>query len=792
MHPIVPRDCLADFVDRTAEKEAVDDFCHGRLGDIKRCLIFHGQRDVGTTFFLQHIEQGYKDKTFTVYADCRSSDPEVIFRSFFAQLEQRPLLRRFSLSPSKEIGTVVLQVIGAFLSYIPIWGRPVGIAVGTTLPGMAFTPYSSVSSERFSKLVRSGRWKRPVLFLVDNVQEIKPQSLNILRTVFSDDYRHVRFVLCFVDGDPDGKVKLEEFQTRLVAMGIDVETRSFPPPDDFFLKELATTIPTNLTQEQRQSILKQAENKVSRIIKVLWEGERNATAGFSPIETELLRYLVVAAQPLQQADLIALTVRSSRIAGSPKDCQAAMDKLVANGWLAALPGYGVRSLEPSASAISRIREAITNSAFDIVAAQELYRYFCDVQDRRSVRHAASAYGALLYRLARQLDPTSVQQRAFDLVRISLGQGDLEAARQYVLDAVAAEAHSAPDLYTLLAFHVSVQEYTQAADILQALELMRSSDRTFRVIHAVVENRLRRHAIANQEIDLLLAEGASEEERALLLSYKVAGLLHDERFQEAVLAFESNEEKFRHARNRAYALRNCAAAFFWEPTRDIRRAESMLDEAMSLFERQRDEFGYLTTLNNKGALARCSIDFDPRGHALLAFQEAFNGLSVYGVHHLEEAGTNLGICLFLGGEYDKATRHLNKMLDIASFDFPCVLIQSALAFAEAIGGDVSGARARMAQLVGDVWKVNLKEPVFRAKVNAAALEAMVGDGVRFDEYVRSVSICEYSERSSLYRVIHGAKTGNITPKTLPAYFSYDFFQYWSQNPLTLYSPSTLTH
>lgn len=791
MHSLVPRDCLTDFVDRTTEKAIVDDFCLGKLGETKRCLIFHGRRDVGTTFFLQHIEQGRKEETFTVYADCRSSDPEVIFRAFFAQLELRPLLRWFSLSPLKEIGTFVLQTIGAFVSYIPVWGRPVGVAIGTTLPGIAFTPYPSVSSERFSRLVTSGRWKRPILFLVDNIQEIKPQSLNILRTVFSDDYRHVKFVLCFVDGGADGKAVLTDFQTRLVAMGIDVETRPFPQPDDYFLKELATTIPVILTQKQRQSILSQAENKVSRILKALRDGGKQDVARFSPVEAELLRYLVVAAQPLQEADLVALTVRSSRVAGLPKDCQVAISRLLEDGWVVTLPGHGARSIEPSAVAASSIREAISNSAFDIVAAQELYRYFCDAQDRRSVRHAASAYGALLYRLARQLDPSAVQQRAFDLVRISLGQGDLEAARQYVLDAVAADVYATSDLYTLLAFHVSVQEYAEAASILQALESVLDDDRTLQVIHAVVENRLRRHAVANQQIDLLLSRGGSAEEWALLVSYKVAGLLHEERFQEAVAVFEDGKEKFRHARNRGYALRNCAAAFFWEPTRDTKRAEAMLDEAMSLFTQQGDDFGYLTTLNNKGALARCAVDFDPRS-SLAVFQEAFNGLSVYGTHHLEEVGANLGISLFLVGEIDKGARHLRKMLDIASFDFPCVLMESALAFSEAIGGDVAGARARMAELVGGVWKVGLDEPIFRAKVNAAALEAMVGDRTKFDEYVRSISMCGYSEHTSLDHVIRGANISDITLKTLPQYFSYDFFQYWSQNPLTLYTPSALPH
>jgi len=793
MSSIGLRDCLNDFVDRIGEKKIVEEFCNGKLGRTKRCLIFHGRRDVGITFFLKHLEQRFKKNLFTVYADCKSSDPEIIFRSFFEQVEQRPLLHRHALSPWKEIGPLLFQMLGAFISYIPIFGRPAAIIVGNALPKIAFTPYPSVSSERFSRLVTSRRWKKPILFLVDNAQEIKPQSLNLLRTAFSDDYNHVKFILCFVGGEGEGKQELFDFEARLVALGIDVERRGFPSPDDCFITELATSISVDLTQKERHKILLQSKHKISQIIKTLLTGVISPSMQFSPVETEVLRYLFVASQALQEADLIALIIRSPRLAYSDKESINAIEGLVSAGWLQRFRHHLVRSVELSVGAIPHIKDSIQNVAFDLVASQELYSYFSDVQQSHSLRHAQHAYGALLYNLAKLVDHGSVPRHAFNLVRISLAQGDLDAGRQYIDDALGERrTYSHSDLYTLLAFHVSIQEYDEAAKILQPLVKYFADDRTLRIIHAVVENRLRHHDVANQEIARLLQDTTTEEEWALLTSYKVAGLLHDGRQRDAASEFEAHRGKFLCARNRAYALRNCAAIYFWEPTLDIQRAKDILEDAIDIFTQQQDRYGYLTTLNNKGALNKC-IDDMPAASALPIFQEVFDKLSVYGVHHLEEVGANLGICLLLSGQLDMASVHLRKVISIATYDFPRILMESALAFVDAMRSDISSAQARMKHLTDEASKVGLSEAVYRANVNAAAIEALAGNETQFNDYINAASRSNYwGGRDSLNRLIEDAASGKIRPDVLPYYFSYDFFQYWSQNPLAIFSPSSLPY
>lgn len=787
------RDCLRDFVDRTQEKRIVEEFCDQRRGDTSRCLIFHGRRDVGLTFFLQHIEQVHQRDMFTVYADCHSSDPEIIFSTFFARLEQRPLLRWFSLSPWKELGTFLLRVSGAFLSFIPVFGAPASEIVGGTLPQIAFTPYSSLCSERFSRLVTSERWNKPVLFLIDNVQEIGPQSLNILRTAFSNKYNHVKFVLCFIDEGHSNQPRVEDFEARLVAMGINVDTRAFLPPNEDFVVALENSLSANLTGDERQELLAQSKNKMSLIVMKLLKGTDVKTlVSFSPLETELLRYLYVAAQSLQEADIIALTLRSPRISCYGNEGLTAIRRLADIGILLSTSQFGSKLVMISASAIPQIKELISHPAFDWVAAQEMYRYFVDVQKSNSTRHAPSAYGALLYKLAKLVDSDSLPKRALELVRISLGQGDLNAARQYVQSALEqGSSYSTADLYTMLAFHISVQEYQEALTILESFGSHSKDDRTLQILYAVTQNRLRHHDVSNHKIDRLLDDESTEEEWALLTSYKVAGLLHEGKQLEAALEFESNQRKFLRAHNRGYALRNCAAVYFWDPTKDHILAGRLLLEACEIFVKQSDRFGYLTTLNNQGALIGCdSNNFDPAS-ILGIFQEVYDGLSVYGVHHLEEVGANLGTCLVLNGQLELAANHLRKMSEICSIDFPRVVIESALAFVEAICGSLECARTRMAALNSRVRDIGLSAASYHAIVNAAAIEGLAGDTERFRSLVSdAVSLNYWGGRSELDRVIHGTKNGELNLDTLPSYLSYDFFQYWSQNPLSIFSSASL--
>src|SRR5258706_15666753 len=103
MNSTLLRDPVADFVDRTSDKRTIKDFFDGAVGSGERCLVLRTTRDSGATFFLQHIERTVKPGWFSVYVDCRSNDPDAVFRKFFDKVEERKLLRWTALSPFREL-----------------------------------------------------------------------------------------------------------------------------------------------------------------------------------------------------------------------------------------------------------------------------------------------------------------------------------------------------------------------------------------------------------------------------------------------------------------------------------------------------------------------------------------------------------------------------------------------------------------------------------------------------------------------------------------------------------------
>jgi hypothetical protein len=150
------------------------------------------------------------------------------------------------------------------------------------------------------------------------------------------------------------------------------------------------------------------------------------------------------------------------------------------------------------------------------------------------------------------------------------------------------------------------------------------------------------------------------------------------------------------------------------------------------------------------------------------------------------GANLGVALLLTGEVEKAAMQLHKVTAFASVDFPRVVMESALAFTQVMSGEADAARERLRQLTSRVAEVNLPAAAYHANLNAAAVEAATGmrDG-RFEAYAQAAAHAGYwGGGGSLDHVAAGATTRAITPDTLPDYLSYDYFQYWSQNPLSV--------
>lgn len=786
------------IADRTSDIEFVSNFCSGHAAKDRRCLILKTVRDSGLTTFLEYMAKSQDQSFVTVYVNCTGSDPEAIYKKFFSNIRSQRGIRLLAASWKREIGTVILQMIGAFISLVPFYGRPAGVLVAGVGPKIFFTHYPSENAEHFADTVTSHLWNKEVVFFIDNAQKLDPPSLNIFRLTHSTTYQHVRYVLGYVDQHDDDEDAFENFRLKFAGAGYTPTVHDFTPPDEIFVKELAEWEGIDLSKDKCVSLLALAKRNVNRLVELLRDQNGSSVSSpCDPLQIEVLRYLFIAKQPLQSADILALLMRSPRIMiRDDRHLGSCVEYLERSGYILRSRSDGHhQTIELISQSKQEVREIANSPILNFPAANELYLFFSEFADKGSQRHAPSSYFALLYRLASYLHPERTPELAVRLIGISLGQGDLEQANQYIQFALPKLAeYKIADYCTLLAFYVSVREFGQAKIIIEKIGAsIWSTDRHLAILHAIIANRSREHQLANQEFTALLkSPDTTPEEWALLTSYQVAGLLHEGDYENARRTFERNRTAMKGASNYAYALRNCASAYFWGDGSYPSIAQNLLTESIRRFEAGSDEFGRLTALTNYGACIAVQRTKESALHALPYFKESYMGLCRFGTHHLDESGANYAISLMITGSSDEAKILLAKLSAIISHDFPLVLIRSALAVLELKDGNADKAWEIMHDLSHKIVEVKLPEAIFRGAYNAALVAGVSGQPRSIiQKYLNMARQSGFdSDRRQLDDLETSLNDNDITPENIIDYFSYDHFQYWSQNPLSVIAQPNL--
>jgi tetratricopeptide (TPR) repeat protein len=398
-------------------------------------------------------------------------------------------------------------------------------------------------------------------------------------------------------------------------------------------------------------------------------------------------------------------------------------------------------------------------------ARDVYDYFLQAEMAQTPRHPISYTAPLLYRLSRQIDPVRQAIRAQKLVEAALGQGSLREANRYIDEARKGGATSVQDHFLQLAFYIACLNYEQAADILNELgDSAVGRYRILRLLRAVTLNRVRSHERALLEIDALIAAPETScHELSVLASYKTAGLLHECRWKDAAQFVDQIRTSISRAKGYGYFLRNAAAAFLWGECKSRERAGNLLIEARNAMRNLHDTFGECTVLNNEGVLASYYRDFD---QGLKLFEKAYSGLRVYGTHHLDEVGVNVGLGLLRLGRIEEARAHLIRYCSMTEWDLPRSFGENALALAEWLLDDRDSAIARIDMSIRQSVRVKLIEAQQRTLFNAALVEAAKnGPNTQFRQLVQNLRKANWTSEDKIALLEANANAGTIPKEKL---------------------------
>lgn len=784
-----------DLLDREADLQALNSFLGAREPNAPRCLVYRTRRATGLTHFLRHRELSNGSDLLSVYIDLeRNQQINAIFSSLKERLAQRYPWRwriwDLRLHWKQRFFQAVRPILGLL---IPSWGSLASETLGVVAQTPIFiSPYASKPAAEFASLARHLSRKYTILILVDNCQQIDSASMDIFETTFSTTYYNVRYVLGFVD-EGSSPEDFEEFLTRIEATGLPLRSERFEGPNAQLVRALARTRGITLSSIQARELAEEAGHHVHRILAAInrcgTSPDRRPEPPHEPLAEQVLGLLRVAGQTLYESDVQAILVRSPEVHfESIEEIQATLERLAARGWVELKRlDVGDRAIALLASSTPPLPKSLRTPAKRLAFADALYRYFCHVEGS-SARHSRAEIHSMLFRLAKEVDPDSVPHRAQQLLDSAMKMGSISGARALI--------DSAPKITDLRHFYdyvvrvgllISIKEYDAALVALRNPPLPQwAAERICRVLEAVCLNRCRYHEESLQRIAELLPETPTLEEEALLLSYKISGLLHQQQPVAAREVFEGARPRLEPAENYAYFLRNGAAAL---PSPEALRITS---SAKEIFRHRADYFGAWTAVANTGSFLAGLGELE---EAQDRFKRAFDGLAVFGIHHLEEAGCNFGLVQLLSGEWSEAVQHLERFLSYARARMPRLYAQMHLAAAFAAMGQRERALERLEEADATFAQVAVKTARQRYATNGALIALLAG--AARDELDRRVlrarSEPHQVDRASTERVLQLIEGGgadergaSLPPKeVLHQYYSCGWLQYWSQNPLQVH-------
>ncbi|MCG2583587.1 hypothetical protein [Massilia sp. TS11] len=777
------------FANRTVEIAKFRQFFQSR-DPTKRAIIFRASKSSGISEFLKHLAASQEKSGIAIYFDMAAGGVSQLADALKDKRDERLLCRLgffFQAPPLISFLSKLVTLSTATQTFASRFGVTTLVGIGE---GILLTPFPSTSTARICKMALT--WPRPdVLFFLDNAQKKTAEIVQLAQACAADDhYRHVRFVLAVTD-ETEGNLAEAGFRQRLPFGPEAIDEQALQPIDAQFVAAICAANGLALDTADFDRYAALAGNDMWMLLSHLTvRGTSARPVALGPVSEFLVRLLVVAEQPLRLADMRLLALYSEQIVCTPDAFDKAIADLQAQRIIqrhATEDGEALILLvSDSALPVRAIKGA---EVANLAVARDLYDFFAEAERAGSARHSDAALAQLLYRLAHDLDPAALPARAQTLVRIAMAQGSMADAERYIAHAQrkhgAANLH---DFFVQISLFVSLQDYARAKEILEKIPRVEFSRyRILRILDAVALNRIRSHADANVAIDRLLAEHGSAEERVLLVSYKIAGLLHEEEWAAASAVLSEWRPQLSKAANYPYLLRTAAAVPMLHPQADLAAAEQMLLEALRGFRAARDAFGEATTVCNLGVTRAYAGDF---AAAERDFHVAYRSLAVLGTQHIQESGTNLGTALLCLGEYARARLHMNKLLPMMEMNYPRAITEANLAMLHLYDGQTQQALDQVRALIIAADAVKVLDCARHVRFAGALIEYCAGYPVRATALLDEIDTIG-GDSPYLNRLRTRFSAGPLEAAEALALYRTDWMQYWSQNPLQMLPASTLT-
>ncbi len=785
------------FLNRTSEiRDLTKIIKHDFYGEVK-AVLYSSNPATGFTHFIKHYLNQYSDEPYTFFLNGSNKINNSVFAQILIQLNSSYRRHWQSYVNKKSGKSRGLRILSKALAGIPYAGPLLEELTdrNISLAGYDYTAFPSLTSELICECLVEIASEHRVLIFMDNAQDLDLSSMDLIRTTSSKIYHNLTYVFGYIDRESKN-LSYSDFDDRIISLGYNIQKLKFNPPNQQFIMSLAKYFSYPLAPVEIMDIVASTEGNIYRILKYFYKSnslseidrQNNLSKGHQ-LNKKLLLFLNVAQQGLRKSDLIALCAKSPELFyKSISELEDVILEFKRRNIIQTikLPG-GDTLVELQAYSSPEIPDLDRSGAESLVITEQLYRYYMDLLEKNNYFHSKAEISPLLYRLAKKVDNSSLKYHAYNILSSSLSVCSIANAQEYIDEAIPADNIACIEDFLLRVVSLmSLRKYTKALSLLQnPLYKIWADYSTCRILLAFCLNRCRRHKEAEQLVNRLLENRMPVEQNALLLSFKISGLLHENCVKAARELYHDNKNKLKNAKNFPYFLRNASSAF------PEKQASDMLGNAVKLFKQNDNKFGLFTTVNNLGTVVH-SCNYYKKSQRY--FEKAFKGLEIYGVHHLHIIENNLGVVALNAGDIKRANIHFKRSLLFNNNSImPEVYTKLNKALSMIMENKAKMAIEILEQILQKVENSTFSRMAQKYYINAALIRTHLD--IKDKEIERLVSIAllnpDRKNKSATLRTVKAieraiASQTQLTKENLIQLYSYCLLQYWYQDPYELLS------
>ena len=717
------------FSNRVAEIQTMEDFI-ARDGEplATSCLILTASRSSGVTRLLEHLAEEMADRSSPYRLDAQVNEFEPVPKRLAdaARSAHRAGWARYE--GKKTFTDSLLVGISIGVAFIPIIGNGLSKAIDRLFAPRLSRIANSSDTEKLQKLLRKQSETAPPFVLIDNAQRLNLKDLEYFRSLAFDGNIRIKIVLAIVDDDQQSTLSADEVMKRLTAIGVTTEVMPFEKPDADFIASFCKANGALEMAARASELSTVVAGDIYRLVALLQQphDETEDNSNERMLMARLVCYLSVTGATLSSHELKRLSSIDDTIVCTDDDVERALHTLVRTktiGQTYSLHGEPQYQLQATSSQF--VRETLGDNRSVLVASEHVYRYFLNTP-RPTMRTKL-----ITYRCAKTVDPRQVPKHAQGIVEATLRAEDVNVASNFLETTFAPEQIKSLDDYVVsVGARISLKRYQDALDLIDTAPVSQwRSRRICQAMQVVALNRTRHHEDSIALANKLLVDAEIPEERAILASFKISGLMHEGRRSEALSTFREFRFNLKSAENYGYFLRNGSSALGHE------EAISALGQAQKRFRTQGDEFGFWTA--DVGIASRLAVQ-GILSTALDRYLAAKDSIAAFGLHHLEEALSNVAFTQMLLEQNDNARLNFTHLLSFADDNVPKMYALGHLAYLSAVAGDGRARDSYLEQAATATEQCVISAHRARSFANLGLVAALIDDRsavVTSDRHVR---------------------------------------------------------